>query len=64
MLWFGPGTTVTLRAVAWPSSVPLLESFIFTYGTVAVYSVGFVMLTNASKERLDLVVSMMRNEPT
>jgi len=55
---------VTLRAVAWPSSVPLLESFIFTYGTVAVYSVGFVMLTNASKERLDLVVSKMRNEPT
>lgn len=54
----------TLRAVAWPISVPLLESLMFMYGTVAEYSVGFVILTKASKESVDLVVSKMRNEPT
>lgn len=35
MLWFGPGTMETLRAVAWPISVPLLDSLMFTYGTMA-----------------------------
>lgn len=64
MLWFGPGTTETFRAVAWPTSVPLLSILIFTYGTFAEYSVGFVILILASKESDDLVVSKMRKEPT
>ena len=64
MLWFGPGTTETFRAVAWPISVPLLNILIFTYGTVAEYSVGFEILILASMESVDLVVSRMRREPT
>ena len=64
MSWFGPGTIVTLRAVAWPISVPLLRSRIFTYGTTAEYSVGFVILTLASIERLDFVVSIICKDPT
>ena len=34
------------------------------YGTTVEYSVGFVMLTFASKRRVDFVVSKMRSEPT
>lgn len=63
MLWFGPGTMETCWAVAWPISVPLLSSLRFTYGTVAEYSVGFVMLTVASRVIVDLVVSNMRRDP-
>ena len=36
----------------------------FTYGTRAEYSVGFVMLTLASMDKVELVVSNMRKEPT
>ena len=36
----------------------------FTYGTVAEYSVGFVMLTFAWIKRLDRVVSRILREPT
>ena len=64
MLTFGPGTTETSRAVAWPISVPLLNILIFTYGTVAEYSVGFVRLILASMRSVDLVVSRMRKDPT
>lgn len=44
-LSFLPGTTQMFLAVAWPISVPLLKSLMFTYGTMAEYSVGFVILT-------------------
>ena len=55
--------TATSRAVAWPISVPLLRSLMFTYGTTAEYSVGLVMLILASKESVDLVVSNIRKDP-
>ena len=51
------------RAVAWPISVPLLKSLMFTYGTTAEYSVGLVMLILASKESVDLVVPNIRKDP-
>ena len=35
----------------------------FTYGTTAEYSVGLVILTLASKESVDLVVSNIRKDP-
>lgn len=54
----------TFRAVACPISVPLLSSLMFTYGTRAEYSVGFVMLTFASNKSVDFVVSKIRKEPT
>ena len=63
MFSFLPGTTETFLAVAWPISVPLLKSLTFTYGTTAEYSVGFVILTLASNESVDFVVSKIRKEP-
>lgn len=33
----------TFLAVAWPSTEPLFSSRIFTYGTLAEYSVGLVI---------------------
>ena len=64
MLSFGPGTMETFSAVALPRMEPLLRRLIFTYGTLAVYSVGLVILILASIVRLSLVVSTTRKAPT
>lgn len=55
--------TATSLAVACPRIVPLLKRLTFTYGTVAEYSVGLVMLIFTSKRSVDLVVSKIRRDP-
>lgn len=61
--WFGPGTTEMLRATAWPRRVPLQRRWRFTYGTVAVYSVGLVTLILIASVRADLVVFRIWRAP-
>ncbi len=64
ILLLTPGTTDTSLAVACPSTEPLFKIRTFTYGTVAEYSVGFVIFTLASKVKVDLVVSEISKDPT
>lgn len=64
ILKLGPGTTDMSFAVACPNTEPLFRRRIFTYGTVAEYSVGFVMLIFASRLKVDLVVATISKDPT
>lgn len=63
MLTFNPGPSTKLLAVAWPMSVSLVKMCISTYGTVALYSVGFVKLTRAENVNDDFVVSRIWRSP-
>jgi hypothetical protein len=62
--WFGPGTTEIFLAVACPRIVPLLSRLMFTYGTVAEYSVGFVTFILACIASVEAVVSKISKDPT
>ena len=44
---FNPGLMLRSRAVAWPKRLPFFKTWMSAYGTLAEYSVGFVILTKA-----------------